>query len=287
MPQRPPTARLLIACPDARGITAAVTGFIAEHGGNLLDLDQHTDAEHGEFFLRAEFEPAPGDSDHAGIDSAFQELAQQYGMTWRSAWSHDPRRIAILVGRQAHCLLDLLWRRDAGEIPGEIVAIISNHDDLAGIAQAANIPFHHVPIEGEDTCEQEARVEKVIDEASVDLVVLARYMRVLSEDFVNPRSERIINVHHSFLPAFPGGDPYRQAYERGVKVIGATAHYVTPVLDDGPIITQSVGEVSHHDSLDDLRRRGRDLERTVLSNAVKAHLEDRILVRKNRTIVFR
>ena len=279
--------RLLIACPDTRGITAAVTGFIAEHGGNLLDLDQHTDAEHGEFHLRAEFEPADGDADREGIESAFAPLAERYGMTWRSAWSDQPRHVAIMVGTEPHCLLDILWRTRAGELPCEIPLIISNHNTLEPIARNSGIPFHHLPIDEKDATAQEERIAELVDTAEIDLIVLARYMRILSEAFVLPRTERIINVHHSFLPAFPGSDPYRQAYERGVKVLGATAHYVTPTLDDGPIIAQAVSPISHRDAIADLKLRGRDLERSVLSIAVKAHLEDRILVQNRRTVVFR
>ena len=287
MAEAHPTVRLLVACPDARGITAAVTGFIAQHGGNLLDLDQHSDAEHGEFHLRAEFEPARDDAERAQIDASFSPLAEQHQMQWRFSWSDAPRRIAIMVGLQPHCLLDLLWRKNAGELPGEFVAVLSNHEDLKPLACNAGIPFHHLPIEDDDSSAQEARLEKILRDLNVDLIVLARYMRILSDSFVTARKEKIINVHHSFLPAFPGGDPYRQAYERGVKVIGATAHYVTPVLDDGPIISQTVDSISHHESIEDLRLRGKDLERTVLSHAVKAHLEDRIIVQKNRTVVFR
>ena len=287
MSNRPATARLLIACPDARGITAAVTGFIAEHGGNLLDLDQHTDAEHGEFFLRAEFEPAPGDSDRRGINSAFQELSQRYQMTWRSAWSDEPLRVAIMVSNQQHCLHDLLWRFSNGEMPGQITAVISNHDTAASAAADAGIPFFHHPIDNGDKASQEAQVNSTLKECNADLVVLARYMQILSAEFVDQWKNKLINVHHSFLPAFPGADPYRQAYERGVKMIGATSHYVTPQLDEGPIITQEAIQVSHHDSIDDLRRCGRDLERSVLASAVRSHLNDRILITGNRTVVFR
>ena len=283
----PITARILVACPDTRGITAAVTGFIAERGGNLLDLDQHTVPDPGDFFLRAEFEPGSEDMDRIAMQDAFAEVAKRYGMAWRCGWSDTPRKVAIMASRELHCLHDLLWRFNAGEMPGEIVAIISNHEAAGPTAANAGIPFHHLPIRDGDKTTQEAEVASVLAETGADLVVLARYMQILSNAFVKPRMDNIINVHHSFLPAFPGADPYRQAYERGVKMIGATAHYATPELDEGPIIAQAVAQVSHHDSVEDLRRSGRELERNVLANAVRAHLEDRILVTGNRTVVFR
>jgi formyltetrahydrofolate deformylase len=280
------TARLLIACEDARGIVARVTGFIAEHGGNLLDADQHTDVEHGEFFMRAEFDLASCDLDKASFAGVWSPIAEDYGMDWRVYWSDQVKRMAVLVGRQAHCLQDLLWRRQAGELAVEIPAIVSNHLDLEPIAVDAGRPFHLLPVEPDGKAAQEQRVLEVLEAANVDFVVLARYMQILSPDFVGRYNYRIINIHHSFLPAFAGGDSYRQAYERGVKIIGATSHYVTQVLDEGPIIAQSVIPVSHRDSVADLMRKGRDLERIVLARAVHAHLEDKILVSRNKTVVF-
>jgi len=279
------TARLLIACPDARGIVASVAGFIAQHGGNLLESDQHTDAEHGEFFMRVEFELDGCDLDRSSFEDVWTPLAEQARMDWRIYWSEDVKRVAIMVGRQAHCLHDLLWRRQAGELDVEIAAVISNHDTLARITQQAGVPFHHCPIDG-DKAAQEARVTAILDDTDIDFVVLARYMQILTPAFVAPYGNRIINIHHSFLPAFAGGDPYRQAYDRGVKIIGATSHYVTSDLDAGPIITQEVVDVSHRDSVEDLRRKGRDLERTVLARAVRHHVEDKILVSQNKTVVF-
>jgi formyltetrahydrofolate deformylase len=283
---RPRTARLLIACPDARGIVAAVAGFIADHGGNLLESDQHTDTEHDEFFMRLEFELAGCDLDRAGFGAAWSPLADRFGMSWQVRWSEDVKRMAILVGRQAHCLQDLLWRWQAGELRARIPAIISNHSTLEPVAAAAGVPFHACPAEPRRKAAQERRVRSILEESAIDVVVLARYMQVLGPALLDGYENRIINIHHSFLPAFSGGDPYRQAYERGVKVIGATSHYVTADLDAGPIITQSVAEVSHRDSVDDLRRKGRDLERIVLARAVRAHLEDKILVSQNKTVVF-
>jgi formyltetrahydrofolate deformylase len=287
MPAAPlATARLLIACPDARGIVAAVARFISEHGGNLLDADQHTDREHGEFFMRAEFDLAGCDLDEGNFTPAWAPLAERHQMSWRIRFTGRPMRVAILAGVLPHCLQDLLWRHQAGELPMEIPAIISNHDALRPIAAQAGIPFHHVPIRNGDKPAQEAAIRALLERENIELVVLARYMQVLSPALLHGWENRIINIHHSFLPAFAGGDPYRQAYERGVKLIGATSHYVTEVLDDGPIIAQEVAQVSHRNSIDDLKRLGRDLERTVLARAVRVHLHDRVLVSQNKTVVF-
>ena len=285
-PESTSTARLLIACPDARGIVAAVARFISDHGGNLLDSDQHTDREHGEFFMRVEFDLAGCDLDAENFAAAWSPLAERHAMTWRIRFNGRPMRVAVLVGTLPHCLHDLLWRCEAGELPIEIPAIISNHDALRPIADQARIPFHHLPIEGGNKRAQEAAIRAVLDRERIDLVVLARYMQVLSPEFLVGWDHRILNIHHSFLPAFAGGDPYRQAYDRGVKLIGATSHYVTEVLDEGPIIAQDVAQVSHRCSVDDLKRVGRDLERTVLARAVRAHVHDRVLVSQHKTVVF-
>ena len=280
------TARLLIACPDARGIVAAVARFISDHGGNLLDSDQHTDREHGEFFMRAEFDLADCDLDADSFAAAWSPLAERHSMTWRIHFNARPTRVAILVGTLPHCLHDLLWRHEAGELPIEIPAIISNHAALQPVAEHAGIPFHHLPIGSAGNSAQESAIRTVLEQERIDLVVLARYMQVLSQGFLNGWENRIINIHHSFLPAFAGGDPYRQAYDRGVKLIGATSHYVTEALDEGPIIAQDVVQVSHRNSVDDLKRMGRDLERTVLARAVRAHVHDRVLVSQHKTVVF-
>jgi formyltetrahydrofolate deformylase len=285
-PESTSTARLLIACPDARGIVAAVARFISDHGGNLLDSDQHTDREHGEFFMRVEFDLAGCDLDADNFAAAWSPLAERHAMTWRIRFNGRPMRAAILVGALPHCLHDLLWRCEAGELPIEVPAIISNHEALRPIADHARIPFHHLPIESGGKSDQEAAIRAVLEQQRIDLVVLARYMQVLSPAFVAGWEHRIINIHHSFLPAFAGGDPYRQAYDRGVKLIGATSHYVTEVLDEGPIIAQDVAQVSHRCSVDDLKRVGRDLERTVLARAVRAHIHDRVLVSQHKTVVF-
>jgi len=281
----PATARLLIACNDARGIVAAVAGFIAEHGGNLLHSEQHTDPEHGEFFMRVEFDLAGCDLTRHTFDNAWSPLAERYGMKWRMYWSDHVKRVAILVGRQPHCLQDLIWRWQAGDLRIDIPVIISNHCDLESIAQHAGIPFRYCPING-DKPRQELLIKRALHEHDIDTVVLARYMQILSPQFLADFDQRIINIHHSFLPAFIGGDPYRQAYDRGVKIIGATSHYVTEDLDAGPIIAQAVTDVSHRHSVADLRRKGRDLERMVLARAVLRHVDDKILIRNNKTVVF-
>lgn len=280
------TARLLIACPDARGIVAAVARFISDHGGNLLDADQHTDRQHGEFFMRVEFDLSQCDLNRANFAEAWSPLAARHSMSWRVRFNGRPVRMAILAGTLPHCLQDLLWRHQAGELPVEIPAIISNHEALSPIAANAEVPFHHLPIEHGDKPAQEAAIRAILEREQVELVVLARYMQVLSAGFLRGWEGRIINIHHSFLPAFAGSDPYRRAYDRGVKLIGATSHYVTEVLDDGPIIAQDVAQVSHRCSIDDLKRMGRDLERTVLARAVRLHVHDRILVSNNKTVVF-
>jgi formyltetrahydrofolate deformylase len=285
-PDAASTARLLIACPDARGIVAAVTSFLAAHGANILDADQHTDRDHGEFFMRIEFELNGCDLARGNFTDVFSPLAQRHSMMWQVRFNGTPVRVAILVGTLPHCLHDLLWRYESRELPVEIPAIISNHSALAPIASHAGIPFHHLPIPPNGKPAQEKAIRAILDREAIDLIILARYMQVLSPAFLAGWENRIINIHHSFLPAFAGGDPYRQAYERGVKVIGATSHYVTHVLDDGPIIAQDVIHVSHRDAVDDLRRKGRDLERTVLARAVRAHVHDRVLVSKNKTVVF-
>jgi len=283
----PTTLRLLIACPDACGLVAAVTGFIADRGGNLLESEQHTDREHSEFFMRVEFEESEACRDRSAFTSAWAPLAREHLMDWSVNWSSDRKRMVILVGKQAHCLHDLLWRWKAGELDVDIPAVISNHDTLRPMVEATGIPFHHLPIGEGGKQAQETQIRSLLRATDADFAVLARYMQILSPEMLVGWEHRILNIHHSFLPAFMGGDPYRQAYERGVKIIGATSHYVTSDLDEGPIISQEVIDVGHHDSVDDLKRKGRDLERTVLARAVRLHIEDKILIQKNKTVVFR
>jgi formyltetrahydrofolate deformylase len=279
--------RLLIDCPDHRGLIAAVSGFIALHNGNILSADEHvSDAPGSTFFMRMEIEGRGFGLGRDEFDAAFAPLARQHGMRWRVSFTDRPKRMSIMVSKQGHCLIDMLWRWEAGELEAEIPLVISNHADLAQMVEAHGIPYFHLPVTKESKAEQEERVETLLREHEIDLVVLARYMRVLSPGFLGTYRQPIINIHHSFLPAFVGASPYHQAHARGVKIIGATAHYVTAELDAGPIINQDVAHVSHRDGVNDMVRIGREVERRVLARAVRWHLEDRVLVDGNRTVVF-
>jgi len=283
MTGRPHTTRLLLACPDRPGLIAAVSGFLAEAGLNILDADQHSSGE-GRFFMRMVFESAP-EAGRAGLYQRFEDgIAAPFEMDHRFAESSEHKRLAIMISREDHCLSDLLWRWRSGELGAEVVAVVSNHPDHAAQVESLGLPFHHVAVEPDGRDQAEAQVLELL--AGIDLLVLARYMQVLSAGFLAGVGAPAINIHHSFLPAFVGADPYRRAHERGVKLIGATAHYVTEELDAGPIIDQDVTRVSHRDEVGDLERIGRDIERLVLARAVKAHLEDRVLLDGARTIVF-
>ncbi len=279
--------RLLINCPDHRGLIASVSSFIALHNGNILSADQHVShARNGTFFMRMEIESQGFGLGRDEFDAAFAPLARQHEMSWRVGFTDRPKRMAILVSKQGHCLIDMLWRWEAGELDAEIPLVISNHADLAPKIQAHGIPFHHLPVTKETKAAHEAKVEALLREHEIDLVVLARYMQILSPQLLSSYSRPIINIHHSFLPAFVGASPYDQAYARGVKIIGATAHYVTAELDGGPIINQDIAHISHRDGVDDMVRIGREVERRVLAQAVRWHLEDRVLMDGNRTVVF-
>ena len=279
-------ATLLVFCQDRRGIVAALAQVLYGHGANILDSDQHTDPVANQFFQRIRFDLSDLRTDRQSLETAIRELAGRFAMDWRIAYQGDVKRVAILVSRYDHCLYDLLLRHRAGELCCDIPLIISNHPDLEHVAAQFDVPFQHLPVTAETKQEQEARQLGLLREKNVDLVVLARYMQVLGSEFVGHYPAKIVNIHHSFLPAFAGGRPYEKAYERGVKVIGATAHYATADLDEGPIIDQGVVDCSHRDSVDDLKRKGRDLEKVVLARAVRAHLQDRILVYGNKTVVF-
>jgi formyltetrahydrofolate deformylase len=280
------TARLLIACPDRPGIVAAVSGFLFERGANIVSSHQYsTDPTGGRFFLRTEFflEPTVDrDSFQAALE---QEVGRRFGMDWEIRWWGQRRRIAILVSRYDHCLLDLLWRWRRGELEADVAVVISNHPDLREEVLAAGIPYHHVPVQASAKRQAEATMLELL-RGNAELLVLARYMQILSGGFLEQLGMPAINIHHSFLPAFAGADPYRQAHDHGVKLIGATAHYVTEQLDDGPIIDQDVVRVDHRQSARDLERLGRDVERLVLARAVMLHLDDRVIVDGRRTIVF-
>jgi len=286
MSSPPELATLLVSCPDRRGIVAALAQLLAGHGANILDSDQHSDREAGQFFQRIHFDLSELSTDRGTLERAVAEVAGRFQMNWRLAYAKQIKRVAIFVSRYDHCLFDLLWRRRAGELPCEIPLIVSNHPDLAEVAHQFEVEYQHLPVNRENKVEQEARQLELLAEHQIDLVVLARYMQILSEGFVQKLPNRIINIHHSFLPAFIGGRPYHQAHNRGVKLIGATAHYATSELDEGPIIEQDVVRCSHRDGCDDLIRKGRDLEKLVLARAVRWHLQDRVLVCGNKTVVF-
>jgi formyltetrahydrofolate deformylase len=285
------SAILLVSCPDARGEVAAISDFVYRHGGNILHADEHADADSGLFLMRVEFDPKDVDinlsqPNLADFRKHFSPIAEQFRMTWRLALSSHRPRMIIFVSKYDHCLVDLLYRHQSGELACEIPLIISNHFDNQRIADFYQIPYTVISITKENKEEAEHKIESLIQEHKTDFMVLARYMQIFSSDFVKRYPQRIINIHHGFLPAFIGAKPYHQAFERGVKLIGATSHYVTEVLDDGPIIEQDVVRVSHSDTVDDLIRKGRDLEKVVLSRAVRAHIENRVLVYGNKTVVF-
>ena len=286
MTSRTETATLLVTCPDGRGIVAALAQLLYGHGANILDADQHTDVSAGQFFQRIRFDLAELHTDRVALENGIRETAERFEMRWRLAYAADRKRMALFVSKYDHCLYDLLLRHRAGELPCDVALVISNHPDLAPVAEQFDVPYHVFPITKATKAEQEARELELLAAERVDLVVLARYMQILSGEFIEKRAGRIINIHHSFLPAFMGGKPYHQAMERGVKLIGATAHYATTDLDEGPIIEQDVIRTSHRDSVADLVRKGRDVERNVLARAVRWHLEDRILVCGNKTVVF-
>jgi formyltetrahydrofolate deformylase len=281
------SAILLVSCPDQKGIVASLADFVYRHNGNILHADEHADEGSNLFLMRVEFDPSGFDIDLSDFTQHFTPIAQKFGMNWRLARSGQRPRMAIMVSRFDHCLVDLLYRHKIGELTCEIPLIISNHSDNQRLAEFYGIPYFVVPVQKETKREAEQKEIALIREHGCDFVVLARYMQVLSNEFIAEfGSQKIINIHHSFLPAFIGGKPYHQAFERGVKLIGATSHYVTEVLDDGPIIEQDVVRISHRDSVDDLIQKGRDLEKVVLSRGVRWHIENRVLLYGNKTVVF-
>jgi formyltetrahydrofolate deformylase len=280
------SAILLLSCPDRKGVVASIASFISQHGGNILHADEHGDMDSATFLMRVEFDPAEFDLPLDEFAKYFSPIAIDFDMHWRLALSDYRPRMAILVSKQDHCLVDLLYRHQSGELACEIPCVISNHPDSERVAEFYHIPFFLIPIEQENKEAAERQIRSLLERHKVDLVVLARYMQILSHAFVNAYPRRIINIHHSFLPAFVGARPYHRAFARGVKLIGATSHYVTEVLDDGPIIEQGVVRVSHRDSVEDLIQKGRDLEKVVLSRAVSWHIENRVLLYGNKTVVF-
>jgi len=280
------SAILLISCPDRKGEVAAIADFVYRHNGNILHADEHADEESGLFLMRVEFDASEFDIDLADFGRHFSPVAESFRMKWRLAQSSHRQRMIILVSKYDHCLVDLLYRHQSGELACDIPLIISNHPDNPAIADFYKIPYAIVAVTKDNKSQAEAKIQTLIDDQRPDFVVLARYMQILSNEFVNQYAQRIINIHHSFLPAFVGARPYHQAFERGVKLIGATSHYVTEVLDDGPIIEQDVVRVSHRDTVEDLIRKGRDLEKVVLSRAVRWQVENRVLLYGNKTVVF-
>ncbi|MBF2079000.1 MAG: formyltetrahydrofolate deformylase [Synechococcales cyanobacterium T60_A2020_003] len=280
-----PTATLLVSCPDQKGLVAKIANFIYSNGGNIIHADHHTDLSAGLFLTRIEWQLDGFNLPRELISPAFGAIAQPLNATWQLQFSDTVRRMAIWVSRQDHCLFDLIWRQRAGEFLAEIPLIISNHPQLGAIAEQFGIDFYHLPITKDTKAVQESVQLDLLRQYQIDLVVLAKYMQVLSSDFL-AQFPQVINIHHSFLPAFAGANPYERAYERGVKIIGATAHYVTQDLDEGPIIEQDVVRVSHRDTVTDLIRKGKDLERIVLARAVRLHLQNRVLVYGNRTVVM-
>ncbi|MSU23534.1 MAG: formyltetrahydrofolate deformylase [Opitutus sp.] len=281
--QSPSTLIALLHGPDQPGLVARVAGWIFERGGNIVHADQHRDMELGVFFQRIEWEPKAGGQAAA---AAFRAFATSLGMNVRVTSSNDRPRLAVLVSKADHCLHDLVLRWKAGEFACDLVAVVANHVDLEPVVRSYGLAFHHLPVTKETKVTAEARQLALLHDLGVELVVLARYMQVLSADFLEKFGRPVINIHHSFLPAFAGGKPYHQAHARGVKLIGATAHYATRDLDEGPIINQDVARVTHRHGVDDLIRKGRDLEKTVLAQAVRWHLEGRVLVYGNKTVVF-
>lgn len=280
------TAILLLHCPDRKGLVADIASFLCRHGGNILSADQHQDAGLNLFFMRVEWSLDGFDLSEQEFRNAFSPLAEKSGFSWEVVFGRPRTSVALMVSKYQHCLIDLLYRRQTGELNCDISLILSNHQDAKPLAEFYHVPFHYIPVDKRNKQEIEQRQLALLEEHRVGLVVLARYMQILSPGFVARYPERIINVHHSFLPAFVGARPYHAAYERGVKLIGATSHYVTEGLDQGPIIDQDVTRVSHRDRLETLIEKGRDLERLVLSRAVRWHLEHRILCFGNKTVIF-
>ena len=280
------TAILLIHCPDRRGLVATISTFLYENGANILHADQHQDQRHGLFFMRVEYSLEGFALDHGQFVERFTPIAARFSIEWRLEYSALRPAMAIFVSRQLHCVVDLLHRHAVGELAARVPVVVSNHEDAKALAEFHGVDFCHVAVSAGTRAAAEERQLAILAAHGVDLVVLARYMQVLSPAFVRRYPQRLINVHHSFLPAFAGARPYHAAFDRGVKLIGATSHYVTDELDEGPIIEQDVARVSHRDQVNDLVQKGRDLERMVLSRAVRWHLEHRVLLYANKTVIF-
>ncbi|WP_017429576.1 formyltetrahydrofolate deformylase [Vreelandella jeotgali] len=278
--------RLIVSCPDRVGIVARVSGFIADHGGSITEASQHSDLQTGRFFMRYEVRADSINMTHGDFRAAFAPIADAFEMDWAMTDSRDSQRIVLMVTKENHCLADLLYRWSNDELGGDIVGVVSNHESMRSLTEWHGIPFHHVPVDADNKAPAFARVEQLVDDMRADCIVLARYMQILPPDLCARYAGRVINIHHSFLPSFAGARPYHQAYERGVKLIGATCHYVTQELDAGPIIEQGIHRVSHCHTPQDLMRFGRDVEKNVLARGLRWHLEDRVIIHGNKTVVF-
>lgn len=280
-------ARLLINCPDQPGIVAAVSEYLYGQGANIIESNQYsTDPTGGEFFLRLVFELPDLQNKQENLEEEFTPLADKFGMDWSIEYASRLKKMAVFVSKEPHCLQELLWEWQSGDLIAELTVVISNHPDSRELVESLGIPFHHIPASKENRKEAEQQQLELLEKYNIDMIVLARYMQILTPRFVAAHPNRIINIHHSFLPAFIGAKPYERAYQRGVKLIGATSHYVTNDLDEGPIIEQDIGRVDHRDNSKDMKKIGQAIERSVLARAVKWHLEDRIIVHGNKTIVF-
>ncbi|MBS1119345.1 MAG: formyltetrahydrofolate deformylase [Deltaproteobacteria bacterium] len=282
----PKVGTLLVQGPHRKGIVSSLGQVLSRYGATIVDSNHHSDPSKGMFFQRIRFDLSTLSTDRVTFECVLRELGEQYGLGWRVWYGERKRRVALFASKQEHCLYDLLIRHRAGELACDIAMIISNHPDAGSIARHFGVTFHHLPVTKETKQQQEAAAAELIDGSGIDLIVLARYMQILSPTFVARYPSRIINIHHSFLPSFVGADPYRQAHEKGVKMIGATSHYVTAELDQGPIIEQSTVRCAHRDTVEDLVRKGRDLEKNVLAAAVRWHLDDRVMINGGRTVVF-
>ncbi len=280
------TAILLLSCLDQKGLVASISNFISENNWNIINLDEHVDTDEQMFFIRVEWDMGQTSLKKSDLHAKFQPLANRFNAKWKIEVSEEKPKLAIFVSKYDHALQEILWRHKLEEFSADIVAIISNHNDLEELAGSYNIPYYHMPINKDNKAQQEQKEIDLLKKLDADLIVLARYMQILSADFVSHFPNKIINIHHSFLPAFMGGNPYKQAFNRGVKMIGATSHFVTNDLDEGPIIAQDIVRISHKDSVKDLVRKGRDLERLVLAKAIHCYLEHRVLAYKGKTIVF-
>jgi len=280
------TYRLVVSCPDRTGIVAKVSNFLATYNGWITEASYHADQKNGWFFMRNEVKASSIPFSVDDFKIAFQPIAKEFSMNWSISDSDTKKRVVLMVSKESHCLADLLHRWHSKELDAEIVAVISNHDDLRRMVEWHDIPYHHVPVDSKDKAPAFAEVNRLVESYQTDLVVLARYMQILPAELCEQYSGRIINIHHSFLPSFAGAKPYHQAYDRGVKLIGATCHYVTQDLDEGPILDQDVIRISHSDSIEDMVRLGKDAEKNVLARGLRLHLEDRVIIHENKTVVF-